>query len=408
MFRNFVKEYLNEPGKNLDTLKEELGISYRVFNAKNGDLVILSYSQIDSPKTNPIVRMCRGLVLEMNTWDIVSYPFYRFYNFEEVPEERLKFNWKKAMATEKIDGSLLEVFNYKGEWLISTRSMIGGENAINSLGTTINNIFDMAISPMTREEFFERLSSDITYIFEIVSPFNQIVTQWDAAHLYLIGGRDKNYEEQKYTDLYDSMDSAMRNIIRIPKVISLYDKEADDFVGFEKMKMLAETGNSQDEGFVVVDFDSLDETTNSFPRVKVKNSAYVALHHLRGSLENGTPQYERILTLIYNKEDAEVLSSLPHMKPYFDEVKEKYNKFLEEFNVDLKLIETELNDPQKFIDHPEMKKDFAMKIKDSKYKNLFFFMLKSCTKTFNEMVDYQIGKSVAVFDKLWDSYISKM
>ena len=224
----------------------------------------------------------------------------------------------------------------------------------------------------------------------------------------MIGGRDKNYEEQKYTDLYDSMDSAMRNIIRIPKVISLYDKEADDFVGFEKMKMLAETGNSQDEGFVVVDFDSLDETTNSFPRVKVKNSAYVALHHLRGSLENGTPQYERILTLIYNKEDAEVLSSLPHMKPYFDEVKEKYNKFLEEFNVDLKLIETELNDPQKFIDHPEMKKDFAMKIKDSKYKNLFFFMLKSCTKTFNEMVDYQIGKSVAVFDKLWDSYISKM
>jgi len=410
MFRNFVKEYLNEPGKNLDTLKEEFGISYRIFNAKNGDLVILSYSQIDSPKTNPIVRMCRGLVLEMNTWDIVSYPFYRFYNFEEVPEERLKFNWKKAMATEKIDGSLLEVFNYKGEWLISTRSMIGGENAVNALGTTVNDIFDMAISPMTRKEFFERLIPNISYIFEIVSPFNQIVTQWDAAHLYLIGGRSKTFNEEEYTfiDLYDLFDSAMKNIVRIPKVISLYDKESDDFVGFEKMKMLAETGNSQDEGFVVVDFDSLDKTTNSFPRVKVKNSAYVALHHLRGSLENGAPQYERILTLIYNKEDAEVLSNLPHMKPYFDEVKEKFNKFLEEFNSDLKLIEAELNDPQKFIDHPELKKDFAMKIKDSKYKNLFFFMLKSCTKTFNEMVDYQISKSVDVFDKLWDSYISKM
>ena len=408
MFKNLVKEYLNEHGKTLDTLKEELGISYRIFHAKNGDLVILSYSQIDSPKTNPIVRMCRGLVLEMNTWDIVSYPFYRFYNFEEVPEERLKFNWKNAMATEKIDGSLLEVFNYKGEWLISTRSMIGGENAVNALGTTVNDIFDMAISPMTREEFFERLSPTITYIFEIVSPFNQIVTQWDAAHLYLIGGRDYTNQEYKFMDLYDSFDSAMRNIIRIPKVISLYDKEADDFVGFEKMKMLAETGNSQDEGFVVVDFSSLDETTNSFPRVKVKNSAYVALHHLRGSLENGTPQYERILTLIYNKEDAEVLANLPHMKPYFDEVKEKFNKFLEEFNSNLKLIETELNDPQKFIDHPELKKEFAMKIKDSKYKNLFFFMLKSFTKTFDQLVEYQIGKSVDIFDKLWEGYISKM
>ena len=410
MFKNFVKEYLNEPGKTLDTLKEELGISYRIFHAKNGDLVILSYSQIDSPKTNQIVRMCRGLVLEMNTWDIVSYPFYRFYNFEEVPEESLKFNWKNAMATEKIDGSLLEVFNYKDEWLISTRSMIGGENAVNALGTTVNNIFDMAISPMTREKFFERLTPNISYIFEIVSPFNQIVTQWDAAHLYLIGGRSKSFKEEEYTfiDLYETFDPEMKNIVRIPKVISLYDKESDDFVGFEKMKMLAETGNSQDEGFVVVDFDSLDETTNSFPRVKVKNSAYVALHHLRGSLENGTPQYERILTLIYNKEDAEVLANLPHMKPYFDEVKEKFNKFLEEFNSDLKLIEAELNDPKKFVDHPELKKDFAMKIKDSKYKNLFFFMLKSCTKTFNEMVDYQISKSVDVFDKLWENYVSKM
>ena len=67
-----------------------------------------------------------------------------------------------------------------------------------------------------------------------------------------------------------------------------------------------------------------------------------------------------------------------------------------------------INDPKKFVDHPELKKDFAMKIKDSKYKNLFFFMLKSCTKTFNEMVDYQISKSVDVFDKLWENYISKM
>ena len=125
-------------------------------------------------------------------------------------------------------------------------------------------------------------------------------------------------------------------------------------------------------------------------------------------MENGTPQYERILTLIYNKEDAEVLSSLPHMKPYFDEVKEKYNKFLEEFNTDLKLISDELNDPQKFIDHPELKKEFAMKVKDSKYKSLFFFMLKSFSKTFDQLVEYQIGKSVNVFDKLWEGYISKM
>ena len=182
--KNYVKEYLQQPGHSLATLKDELGISSRIYNAKGGELVILSYSQIDSPKTNPVVRMCRGLVLENSTWDFVSFPFYRFYNFEEVPEERVKFDWKHSYATEKIDGSLLCIFNYMGEWLLSTRSTIGGENAVNALGMTVNDIFNQAIAPFDREQFFDLLDPHQTYVFELVSPYNQIVTQWDAAHLY--------------------------------------------------------------------------------------------------------------------------------------------------------------------------------------------------------------------------------
>ena len=69
--KNLIKEYF-ESGKNLEDLKNELGISSNSFD----DLVVLNYSQIDSPKTDPLVRMCRGIVIEKDTWNIVHYPFY--------------------------------------------------------------------------------------------------------------------------------------------------------------------------------------------------------------------------------------------------------------------------------------------------------------------------------------------
>ena len=105
---NWIKRYLDVDCSSinrLDELKSELGISYSITD----NLVIFSYSQIDSPKTDPIVRMSRGIVLEKDTWNIVSMPFYRFYNFEEVPEEREKFNWNKSVATTKIDGCCDEI-----------------------------------------------------------------------------------------------------------------------------------------------------------------------------------------------------------------------------------------------------------------------------------------------------------
>ena len=50
--KNLIKEYF-ESRKNLEDLKNELGISSNSFD----DLIILNYSQIDSPKTDPLVRM---------------------------------------------------------------------------------------------------------------------------------------------------------------------------------------------------------------------------------------------------------------------------------------------------------------------------------------------------------------
>ena len=44
-------------------------------------LVCFKYSQIDSDFNEPLVRECRGIILEKDTWNVVAYAFNKFFNF---------------------------------------------------------------------------------------------------------------------------------------------------------------------------------------------------------------------------------------------------------------------------------------------------------------------------------------
>jgi hypothetical protein len=74
----YVQQYLID-GNSLSSLNENYGIKTTI----RDDLVILNYSQIDSPKKHPIVMECRGLVLEIPSYRIVARSFPRFFNWGE-------------------------------------------------------------------------------------------------------------------------------------------------------------------------------------------------------------------------------------------------------------------------------------------------------------------------------------
>lgn len=77
-----VQEWLRNNGGNLELLEEQLGITH---NVHEDGRVILNYSQIDSPKQNPIVMECRGLILDKNNnWELVARSFPRFFNRGEI------------------------------------------------------------------------------------------------------------------------------------------------------------------------------------------------------------------------------------------------------------------------------------------------------------------------------------
>lgn len=95
--------------------------------SEKGDLICFKYSQIDSDFNEPLVRECRGIILEKDTWNVVAYPFNKFFNFGEEYADNI--DWESAVVETKEDGSLIKIYFYNDEWKIATNGTIDAEDA---------------------------------------------------------------------------------------------------------------------------------------------------------------------------------------------------------------------------------------------------------------------------------------
>jgi len=149
------------------------------------DRVILNYTK-DSPKLSPIVKECRGLVLNKQTGDLVARAFSRFFNVGEVRQHFKKFNWLAFECQEKHDESLILLYYWNDEWQINTRGSFG-DGKVNESEKTWHDLFYMAI-PKKDLEFFDKR---YTYVFYkridliLLSIFNKEVelSHWDYKFL---------------------------------------------------------------------------------------------------------------------------------------------------------------------------------------------------------------------------------
>lgn len=111
----------------LEELPEAYGIDVRR-HSQFSNLVMLKYNQINADMTSAIVRECRGLILdEANDWKVVSFPFAKFFNAEE--PNAAKIDWKSAVVQEKLDGSIMSMYWYNGQWRVASNGSpdAGGE-----------------------------------------------------------------------------------------------------------------------------------------------------------------------------------------------------------------------------------------------------------------------------------------
>src|SRR4051794_34796381 len=171
-----VQQYLRD-GNPLGALAAELGIA--AFRHPELPLVGLKY-QSQAPKAHPLVRDCRGLVLEADSWDVVAKPFDRFYNAGEDPDAFADFNWSRSTCQAKEDGSLLIVYAYRGAWHVNTSGSFGHAEVAFS-GRTWAQLFWAATSLEPG-----RLDARSTYVFELGSPYTEIVRPYPQTTAYLL------------------------------------------------------------------------------------------------------------------------------------------------------------------------------------------------------------------------------
>lgn len=300
------------------------------------DLVLLKYDQIRSDFALDIVKECRGLILDAHTFEVVCYPFNKFFNFGE--SHAADIDWRTAVVTEKLDGSIIKVVNLDGHFLISTNGVIDAFkcNLPENVGCPFNSFGELVMEGFKfygiRAEDFPRLfAPGFTYIFELTSPWNQVVVRWDKTKMNFIGVRDNASCKELFF-----ADHPLADIFDTPKIFPIGN--IDECV--EAAKVLPEDA----EGYVVVDAQ--------FNRIKVKSPRYIQLHYMAG---NQTWSPTRVLEILRANEVAEYVVYFPQFKAAFDVVKAKYDAYVR----NLKDIQNYIDNLLEVYNGSMSKKDFA-------------------------------------------------
>lgn len=343
-----IQDYLRN-GKSTGDLAEELGIN--VYEHPELPLVGFKYSQINSPKMHPVVRDCRGIVLERDSWNVVAKPFRRFFNAGEDHENFQHFDWCDVTVTTKEDGSLCILYNYKGEWHVNTSGSFGlGKCGLS--GKTWRELF-WETSGINRND----LNLEITYIFEMWTPYNKTIRIYEHPSAFLLSMFDVRTLEELSVDAVD--DEAVR--LGVPRPDHHRLNSMDEIAAYLREM---ESRDKTYEGVVVRGKTVFPDGRTQEDRYKIKTDTYLALHHL---LDNGNLfNPKRLVPLVLAGECDEVVAYIPEIKPHIDTVSETLQREYDE-----------LLGLWRRCHGIESQKDFAMAIvKKTKFSSLLFNMRK--------------------------------
>lgn len=270
-------------------------------------LLMLKYSQVDSDFNNPIVRECRGLILNEDNFEIVSFPFMKFGNVGEsyCPD----IDWKSAFILQKIDGSLVKIVKIDGKLLISTNGTIDASKApiAKQINCPFKTFEDIVIYVFRYKDVdYMDFEEGFTYMFELVSPWTRVVVPWKENDMYFLGIRDNfTFEEQL------PYGHRLAQKFNTPAEFNLHTLD-ECIAATKKMPW-------DEEGYVVVD--------KYFNRVKVKSPSYVAAHNL---CNNHVMSYSRAVELVRANEIEEICSYFEEFRPALEECKTRFWKLVED------------------------------------------------------------------------------
>ncbi len=349
-----LQEYVSQNG--YADIGEKLGIS--VYEHPTLPLVGFKYSQIDSPKTDTVVRWSRGTVLEKGTWKLIAQPFVRFFNYGENVEELKTFDWSDLTVTSKEDGSLAIVYFYAGEWQMNTSGSFALGNYDAWSNETWRSLFWKTFENNGGRK--DKLDPEYSYIFELCTMQNKVIRMYPKGTVFMLS-RFKGDVESPWCDTVKAASE-----IGVQTATTYQFKSIEDV---EDHLMIQEKADASYEGVVIRDKNNV--------RFKVKSKSYLALHHLH---DNGNvSRTDRLVQLALANEGDEVLVYLPELKDRYREIK----GILDAEYLEMK----DLWNKNKHIDD---KKTFALAVKDHRYSAILFGMKKLSPE---QRTDHELAKA---------------
>ena len=279
-----TQEYLHEHG--YESFEADHGIKAK----SDGRHLILSYDQIAVNWNEFYGWVCRGLVLDVISYEVLAFPFCKFFNnVEEAWVDEI--DWSSAEVYNKLDGTLFIRWYspYRDEFVVTTRFQLPDEvesNKIMHSNITWGQLFRLATEHMELNS-----DEDLTTCYEVCSPFNQIVVQYPDPLAKLIMIRDnKTFDEQS---------------IRMEKDAPERFDERFDLNKQTDIEAFACTlDGKESEGFVVVDAD--------FNRMKIKTPSWKVFCSLSQSVHSSLRcQVEAVMD--ENNDVEELAKDFPHV-----------------------------------------------------------------------------------------------
>jgi RNA ligase len=324
-----LQEYLRAHGL------EKLAETYSIKATKHQQyphLVCLKYSQLDSPMGEKIVQQCRGIIFDQShNWQLVSYPYDKFFNHGE--GHAATVDWSSARVYDKLDGSLMTLYFYDGQWRVQSSGTPDGAGEVSGFGMSFAQLF---WSVWTERGYQLPEATDCCFMFELMTKYNRVVVVQPTNQLVLHGVRHlqtlTELDPQPWSEQYGWQLVARHPLTSWPAVIAAAQL-------LDPMNL---------EGYIVCD--------RQFNRVKVKSPQYVAIAHLRSSFSA-----RRMLEIIMANEGEEFLAYFPEWTEIYQKIKHRYHELIQE-----------ITDAYQQYQGIAVQKDFAAAIQHLPYTGVLF------------------------------------
>lgn len=414
MQNKYVEDLIRFIKENEDWKDKLLHKPYSLKNILNVSYIpntfMLNYNLFESELSNPVVKACRGTILEVSpdrsVVKAVCLPFYKFFNYGDVNGDTI--DWSTAKSREKIDGQLIKMFKYNGQNYWCTNGSPNVETPLDYTDDKIANYKELLesailgktlnkLTPSAQREAYSyvdkagawhmhqdnpdgnyptswisRIPDGWTLMFELTSPYNRIIVEYKDIQLWFHGARDADGIE------YDPEDLAKKFGIpyKIPQQFDFKDFDQ----AFEAIK---DWNGLENEGLVVCDAD--------FHRVKVKCDDYLKIKFVR---DISTPKG---IFWIVISEEYDDLASYPELEKLAEEQKNELLEVIEKLRIFHKNAVEKRNE---FEDQ----KSFALWVNENhkESSSYYFRAAKKSEKEFIDDLKKQLKSESSGYDKYLD------